>query len=712
MPSEKCYFAGCTLIVIIFTLICLIILLSAASKAIFNKRFSELEKTDVRQNAERAFSALSDDLATLNTTAGDYAGWDETYAFIEENNDRYIVNFNDSTFVKLRLNLLLLIDNSARIVYGKGFDLKDNKEVPYAESLNKHLFPESVLLKHNDTDSSVAGIVLLEEGPMLIASRPIITSEYKGPARGTLVMGRFLDSNEISRLAETTKLSISLQNINDPRAPHDFQTSADFLSGQAPVFIQPLNTYSIAGYVLIKDIYEKPALFLKVDMPRAIYRQGQISILYFILAIVAVGLAFGAVTMLLLEKLILSRLANLSKSVNEIGTISNLSARLSIPGNDEVSRLAEKVNDMLDALEQSQCELKDSEERYRSLVENSPDLICLLNSKFEFVSVNQAGLIFLGYTKPEELMERSFFNYIDPDDRKTTFGLFREAKATRTNTIKGHKLRMVKNNGETVWAELHSRMIYDRDNFKSFCIVRDITVRIRTEEALNESEARYCAIVEDQTELICRFLLDGTLTFVNEAYCRFFGKTRWELIGTSFASSVLDEDIHKVFKFFSSLNKENPVGVIEYRVIAPNGTIYRQQWTGRAIFDQSGNFLEYQSVGRDVTDQKQTQEELRLSEERFFKIYNASPSIMAILSFVGDITDGRFIDVNDSFYNHTGYTREEVIGKTTSELNLFSDKSDLFKIIEKILKNEEIYNMEVVFRIKSGEERIGLESEC
>jgi diguanylate cyclase (GGDEF)-like protein/PAS domain S-box-containing protein len=137
-----------------------------------------------------------------------------------------------------------------------------------------------------------------------------------------------------------------------------------------------------------------------------------------------------------------------------------------------------------------------------------------------------------------------------------------------------------------------------------------VEMRQRAEEALRESEARYRAIVEDQTELICRFLPDGALSFVNEAYCRYFGKEREELIGSSFMPFIPEQDREFVEEQFASLSLENPVVTYERRVILPDGQIRWQQWTDRAIFDGQGRFIEFQSVGYDITEQVRVEEQL------------------------------------------------------------------------------------------------------
>ncbi|MDD2620553.1 MAG: PAS domain S-box protein, partial [Syntrophomonadaceae bacterium] len=118
-------------------------------------------------------------------------------------------------------------------------------------------------------------------------------------------------------------------------------------------------------------------------------------------------------------------------------------------------------------------------------------------------------------------------------------------------------------------------------------------------EALKISEARYRAVVEGQTELICRFLPDSTLTFVNQAYCRYFGLKEDELLGNTFLSFIPEEDRTISINKYSALTRENPFIQYEHRVYGTCGEIAWQEWTDRGIFDDAGKLIEIQSVGRD-----------------------------------------------------------------------------------------------------------------
>jgi PAS domain S-box-containing protein len=129
------------------------------------------------------------------------------------------------------------------------------------------------------------------------------------------------------------------------------------------------------------------------------------------------------------------------------------------------------------------------------------------------------------------------------------------------------------------------------------------------------NSAQYQNVVEDQMELVCRYLPDCTLTFANQAYCRYHEKNREELIGKSFLPSVRPDDCQVVSEFIESANPENPISTEIQQITKSSGEIFWVEWRRRALFDDSGNLQEIQSVGRDVTEYKETAEALKASEE-------------------------------------------------------------------------------------------------
>jgi PAS domain S-box-containing protein len=151
----------------------------------------------------------------------------------------------------------------------------------------------------------------------------------------------------------------------------------------------------------------------------------------------------------------------------------------------------------------------------------------------------------------------------------------------------------------------------------------------KTEEALVQSEQLYRAIVEDQTELICRFHPDGTLSFVNDTFCRFFGKTREELLGTRYRP-MPPEDQRMVKEALHALNRENPLIDFEIRAERPDGEIRWTQWTNRALYDESEALVEHLAVGRDITDRIRSEQQIRESRNTLRSVFDgiSDPLVM------------------------------------------------------------------------------------
>jgi len=123
-------------------------------------------------------------------------------------------------------------------------------------------------------------------------------------------------------------------------------------------------------------------------------------------------------------------------------------------------------------------------------------------------------------------------------------------------------------------------------------------------------------VVEDQTEFICRFSPDGRHIFVNNAYCRYFGKTREELIGHKFVPDIPEEDHPLIAAHFVSIRPDHPVQMIEHRIRMPSGEIRWQQWSDRAVFEKNGRVTEYLSVGRDITDRRHKDQALHEANKK------------------------------------------------------------------------------------------------
>jgi len=193
------------------------------------------------------------------------------------------------------------------------------------------------------------------------------------------------------------------------------------------------------------------------------------------------------------------------------------------------------------------------------------------------------------------------------------------------------ELEYVTRKGNHFFGNIAAKTVMIADQPINLVRVTDISDRIRAEQAIRLSQERYRAIVEDQSELICRFLPDGTILFVNDAYCRYFGLTREVLIGQTYHPVVYEADQAHVDDQVRSMTPDNPTALIENRVTV-RGEIRWTQWSNRLISDGQGRIVEYQSVGRDITDRKVMELQLQQAKEAAEAANQAKSMFLANMS--------------------------------------------------------------------------------
>ncbi len=225
-----------------------------------------------------------------------------------------------------------------------------------------------------------------------------------------------------------------------------------------------------------------------------------------------------------------------------------------------------------------------------------------------------------------------------------------------------------------------------------------------TYESIQQSEDRYRALFEESRDVIYISAREGLILEINKAASELFGYARDELLGM---------DIHELYadsadrdKFQREIEEKGSLKDYEMRLRRKNGTDIYCLITSTVRHDREGAVLGYQGIIHDITERKQAERALRLSEERFSKVFHSSPDWIAIST----LSDGRFIDVNDAFLRITGYSREEVIGHTSDELNLWVDPNERSRMIDMLKERREIRDHEAQFRMKSGDIRTMLRS--
>jgi hypothetical protein len=207
-------------------------------------------------------------------------------------------------------------------------------------------------------------------------------------------------------------------------------------------------------------------------------------------------------------------------------------------------------------------------------------------------------------------------------------------------------------NGTQLYLEISLTAFEDEGNIYFLTIGKNIDDCRSAGQQLRDT-------LDNLTEFIVRWLPDGIRTYANQPYCDNFNITVEDAIGTSFFPLIPEEDLIKLKEHITHLSNDSPTSTHIHRVIQPDGSTGWQEWTNTAIYNDEGTLLEYQSIGRDITKQKQIKKDLRDSEEKFSKAFYAHPTGMALI----DVKSGERLEINDRFCEMFGYPRDELLHK-------------------------------------------------
>lgn len=369
----------------------------------------------------------------------------------------------------------------------------------------------------------------------------------------------------------------------------------------------------------------------------------------------------------------------------------------------QTRQLINKLEDLHKQAEQKNEQLiyrlRESESRqkkYLAQINSVPAGFFIFNERGQILSANQAATGILE-EEQDNLYKKLFYNFLSTES-KTVFRLHLR-NTFLENTTQTCEL-ILKTNYRSPSVFLIKSRSYKRayeDNRECYSVLVDYPENRRSDDVLLENLERLASIIEDQTELICRWSPFKKISFVNNSYCRYFNKKPEALIGTNFNAFIVEKDKDKLEKSLMMLSPDNPLNIIEFRVVLPYGEIKWQQWTNKVLYDKSGNVLEYQSVGRDITKQKRSEESLRISEERYRLAVENSPNQIFSVN-----RNGLLISWNKASEGLFGHKRE-ILGQSFTQLLFSSEESnEIQNMVHQVFEGKSFNINELILKSYDG----------
>jgi len=660
-----------TLVLTCLGTLALLLTLSLAAHYIIDASFQTLEDDHARKNLERARNAVNDEVQKLDEVMVDWALWDDCVQFMRGRAKDFVAsNLNDRTLNSLRLRAILFLDREGKVLWGTGFDPDEGVRAPLPAGLNDLLQPGSPLLAAENSEDRARGLLLLPQGIFLTAACPILDSEGHGPAAGTLVMLRQLDTRAATVIAERIRLPLSLERADTPIAP-DLARLELLLARDGTMAVDDVNRNIMAGIMLMPDLRGKPALRLVVREPRDIMTIGSAALNRTHLWITLSALAFLGVLLLFLERRVLRRLQRLTRQVEAIGSPVGEGAqlgRVDMPGTDELAALARRINETLSELERSrqslatQYALTEAQEGYLLQILDSIQAGVLLvdPQTGRILETNASAAAAVGLPR-EEMIGRLCHGVICLNDAE------RCAIGEPGRSGEQCMSTLMRADG-TPLAVLKSASFIERGGrrflLETFIDVEDLH---KAQEALKRSEEIYRTIFMNTGTATMLIEADTTIILANQEFEKLSGWPREEIEGKRrWTEFFAPDDVEWMLRHHVKRRQSPDLAPRNYeaRFVNRQGEVRPTLLTVAMI---QGSQISVASI-EDITERKQAEEQLR--HQAFHDALTGLPNRLLLLDRLERSVESarrenehvavllmdldRFKDINDSLGHSQG----------------------------------------------------------
>ncbi len=339
--------------------------------------------------------------------------------------------------------------------------------------------------------------------------------------------------------------------------------------------------------------------------------------------------------------------------------------------------------------------LRESKEQLSVVFNGVSETIMLLDIEGTVLAANEIAIKRLNNGNPD-LIGKNIYDIVPPDYIETREKQIAELVSTRK------PVKFMDHLGNTV-LEMSFYPVFDtQGNVKQFISsALDITERLRADEALRESEQKLKFHFENSPLAVVEWDSNYVVTQWSKEAERIFGWRKEETIGQriDLLNLIYEEDIPIVNRTMERLSSGNEALVVSSnRNITKSGEIIECTWYNSILLDHNKQMKSVMSLVQDITESKNSEKAIKESEEKFSSLFYSSP----IAKTLSSLDDGKYQDINEAFLRDTGYTKDEVMGRTSEELSIFTNINDRENLIKKVKKDGHVYGAPCELKIKNG----------
>lgn len=462
----------------------LVVMLAAMFLTIVNFVFEEtkaIERNAMAGNIDRVLGALERDQDALQTSVGDYASWDDTYQFVQDNNQEYIdANFGSSSFINLHVNLVAVLNDQKELLYARHIDWRRGEELAVPANLQDLFQYHEDLFELEHPKDKYTDIVRLNGELMFLAARPIVTSEYQGPIRGTLVMMRHLDENYIQDLSSLTQLNLGLLEDYSPAKLESLFAPDKVLAPNTQRVINFIDEEHMEAFFTLKNDEGDAEGVMRIDRERAVNALAIDSlknsmVFFFIFAAILIFGSLGIV-----DKYILRRLSRLSSAVFHYGTDPSQLSRCGAGGKDELASLAKSIHAAFHELDLSRKKIKDhadksdlEKRKLEAILHSIGEGVFVVDRDGKIILINTMAKQLAGKTN-EELLDSPFYRHLKfvNEEEKAIAMDFLSPVLNKASFVKTEQdIRFVPKKGDSIHVSLAAAPIKKRSEVVGSVVV-------------------------------------------------------------------------------------------------------------------------------------------------------------------------------------------------------------------------------------------------
>jgi two-component system NtrC family sensor kinase len=321
----------------------LIVLEIGVQKRVLMPSFAELEREDAQTSMKRIDYALDMTLESLELTAADWGNWADLYQFVQSPNPGFVkTNITPIAMKQLKVNAMLIVDSNGDYVAASARNLYTGEPMALDLAARRSLPADFPWRRNLEQGKSARGLLRTNQGVMMIAAAPVLDGSGAGKPIGMVIMGRLLNAAQVHMIGAQAQATLAM--VGRPSAPEEEITETEAATQVLKPFM---------------DIYGAPVMGLRVDVPRRITERGHGAVTYASLYLIGAAITVLILLVIALNRMVLAPLARVTRHAVAVGDGADSGARLNMPGQDEIARLAQEFDRMVERVMDSRRQLVD-----------------------------------------------------------------------------------------------------------------------------------------------------------------------------------------------------------------------------------------------------------------------------------------------------------------------------------------------------------------